>query len=607
MNSLNIHPLSNFFSSNKYFNKEKVPLKNILYSNQLNVPNINNQKKLKSNLLENCIQKDRKIFNNKFIKKKIKSKLNEKCNYVKKHSVSQSNFLNYRSSTTNYCLKNFPNFNNTNKNSKEFKSSMYNINKKITKNFTCCGIFQRNKLRKKMILSVANPNSINMSSFNNDFIETTSQNNLINNIPNKLADVTTNTDKKQKSIFFNKSTNFNKNKNYTQNNSNNNSSNKYNKINNSNKRTYIHQFRKRKYNNSQNNIIFNNNTSNINTKLENYFYTNYLFNDYSENNNNNNTDKNTKLIFKSTTLNNSQNSKFFKKHKLASSSNSPNKILHRSTKNSSLKKYMNKLTNTDDVKVNSTSELINNKLTKDINSLENKLNKKLNEQIMMSDNYIKYKLYKNFFAKFLRLLNEPFFPNIFFNIKNFLEVFYNGYNELMISLFSENKIIKEKNKKLLEKQLANEAENLNLRKIIKEKQKKMDLIQKKFNNLIIKRNLFKKNINNAANDNSKKNFNNNNIKIKKPNICDIKDIQNKKIYEINKENLNDLEALYFFDKIKMGNKKETSVPMLNINKNKKNKKIKPKDKFNLIKQRFESDSDEDDEIDDNEIFLIESG
>ena len=610
MSLVNIRPLANFFNTNKYYNKEKVPLKNILNTNQINMFNINNQNKIKSNPFENCIQKERKVSNNKSIKKKIKSKLNDKNNYSRKHSISQSNFLNYHSSTTNYCIKNIPNFNNTN-NSKDNKNSMYN-NKKISKNFTCCDIFPKNKLRKKIMLSVSNPNYTNISTLNNNVIETINQKNLItnNNIPFKLTDTINNNDKKSKIAFFNynKNSNLIKSKNYTQNNSNNNSSNKYIKINNNN-RLNIHDIQKRKYNNSQNSII-NNNTTNINKKLEKYFYTSYLLNDYSENNNN---DKKYNLIEKSTTLNNSQNSKYFKKYKdnfvsnLTTSNNSPKNFLHRSTKNSSLKNYINKkLINTDDIKIKSVSELINNKLIKDINSLESKLNKKLNEQIMISDKYIKYKLFKSYFAKFIKLMNEPILSNIFYNIKNILEIFFNGYNELLINLFSENKIIKEENKNLLEKNQVNQTEILNLRKIIIENQEKMDTIQKKFNCLINERNLFKQNFNNTLNGN-KKIFNCNNMIIKKTNICDVKDIQNKRIYEINKENLNDLEALYFFDKIKMENKREISVPILNITRKKKNKKIKPEDKFNLIKQRFENESNEDDEINKNdEIFLIES-
>ena len=60
---------------------------------------------------------------------------------------------------------------------------------------------------------------------------------------------------------------------------------------------------------------------------------------------------------------------------------------------------------------------------------------------------------------------------------------------------------------------------------------------------------------------SKKNINNNN------NICGVAKIntqQNEKILKLNEQNLEDLDALYFYDKVKMKNNKKKSVSIPKI-------------------------------------------
>ena len=90
------------------------------------------------------------------------------------------------------------------------------------------------------------------------------------------------------------------------------------------------------------------------------------------------------------------------------------------------------------------------------------------------------------------------------------------------------------------------------------------------------------------------------------------EVKNGKVYKMNKNNLDDLDALYFFDKIKMEPQRsysEIGIPSLNINKKQKNDKKrfnndKPKNNigiinisdikftsnyFNKFKQAFEKD------------------
>lgn len=53
--------------------------------------------------------------------------------------------------------------------------------------------------------------------------------------------------------------------------------------------------------------------------------------------------------------------------------------------------------------------------------------------------------------------------------------------------------------------------------------------------------------------------------------------ENEKIYNINKNNLDDLEALYFFDKINLNHKRSFSynVPFIKLKKDEKNLRISP--------------------------------
>ena len=130
----------------------------------------------------------------------------------------------------------------------------------------------------------------------------------------------------------------------------------------------------------------------------------------------------------------------------------------------------------------------------------------------------------------------------------------------MVNAFStENKKLKQINYNLNE-----QYENMSkvlfyLNKKYKEKQKLIVNLQKKVNAL--EKGLNKKNTGQNQRNNNCKNPMILNIE-NKNNVN--KNEQNKKIFELNKQNLEDLDALYFYDKIKEGKKRAVSIPKIEI-------------------------------------------
>jgi hypothetical protein len=154
--------------------------------------------------------------------------------------------------------------------------------------------------------------------------------------------------------------------------------------------------------------------------------------------------------------------------------------------------------------------------------------------------------------------------------------------------------------------------------IINDKKKVIDLLNKKIATLTLESLKSEKNSLGTTNTNTNKtnkdiindeqkikiiiNTNNNNINQNNNNninINNIDDKEYKKIYNFNKNNLGDLDALYFFDKIHMNHNRSKSVlniPYLPINKvnnnnnvvrnNIKMNNVNIKNKFDLIKQQF---------------------
>ena len=584
------HQNNNFFNTNKHYFKGKIitNLSNYKPSSILNINKIQNKIK---NIPFEKNQNNQKILNNKSSDKKIKVKLN--TNYTKKRSVSYSKFMQ---SSNNCSINNIL--------SSDGKST--DNSKQSAKNFSKFDIFQKNKMRRKMMLSVSNSNYNNITSVNNDISQFYDKNNLTayheasnsknnylknNKIPIKIQDPNS---KKSKILYINFQ---NGRKSYVNSNLIKNNHN------------HFHQLQKRKYNNSQNNINFISNKTN----QQKYFNTSYLFNNYSDNKEKN---KNISKFYNDipTIMNNSQKKVIRKENSvanLASSLNSSHyfnlklsnsKIAYNNGNKNLFASYGKKITKTENVLNSTKGNILNNKLNKDLKIFEDELIKNLKYQDNKGDKNIRFKLIKNYFMKFLKLLNEP----ILDNIKNIIEILFLSYNELLSSIFVENKLIKEQNKKIYDNKLLLETEVVTLKKIIKEKQNKIDLLQRKYFDIINEKKNFdlkikKSNTNCALSSDSVDSKNktqkkNSYLIEKKCDKCDIEDEQNKKLFKLNQNNLDDLDALYFFDKIKMLNKNSfNEVPSINImqlSKRKMKKKPKPKDAFNLIKQAFESDDDD---------------
>ena len=323
---------------------------------------------------------------------------------------------------------------------------------------------------------------------------------------------------------------------------------------------YFHTINTNK-NNNNNNINYNDyNSSSKKTKI----YSNYRYNlspSYSPMNHvyNNNKDKNK---YYHTQLNSNENNK--KRNNILNNSN----------------KYLNKL-----------NKINNNNLIEEINALQEEMNKnlKLNPSNSKSK---KYNTLKNYFEKFLKVVNNYFLNNDLNVLFNFLQKILIGYHEVVIAFSSENRKLKELNYKLTEQYQKIDKNLIECNKSIKEKQKRIEVLENKIytlvnnmrnkNNIIINNKSKEINLYKSINYSSISNKNKNKLQEyqKYSDEIEVKkseDKQNNKIKKINEKNLDDLDALYFFDKIEMKPQRSFSggkkIPFLPINIKKKNNNI----------------------------------
>ena len=158
-----------------------------------------------------------------------------------------------------------------------------------------------------------------------------------------------------------------------------------------------------------------------------------------------------------------------------------------------------------------------------------------------------------------------------------------GYHDVVSNFSSENRKFKILNNQLAEQYQKIDKKFIESNKIMKEKQNIIDNLEKKISilmnnlteykkmNIILKTKLDEINFNNMKN-----NFEKNKIKEKQEqNIINIKENNEQyyKIRKINENNLDDLDALYFWDKIDMKPQRSYStgkvipyLPIININK-----------------------------------------
>ncbi len=627
-----------FLKNNRTLNKGKITVKNMLNINCINNKQKNNAKKITNIPLDKFISKK---FND--IKKinEINTKEKKKDNKINKKLIKKKrNFSYTHNFNTNNCtINNNINYSNNNNINVNMINNNININnnKFLTKQNNKYDN-SKNKLKKKMILSDLNPNfyNTNITSLNTEISKFTGDNNItsyfdinnknllfdkqnknnsnknINIIKNNEKLMSTNNsnyreypkkseeNKNRTKIIFINYQNFRRNNTRLQNN--NSQTQIQNNLNNKGK--LYHQLPKRKYNNSQTNIIMN--------KMKKSFYTTYLYTGLS--NSKNDLQKTFKYNSNNSTLNkNSQNKKYFNLSKdnsilnLTGSFNSRKHIFTDGINlffdnnesdlnyNKIIKKnkssFLENRKTTADIHLKSIKDLLSNKFIQDLNNIQNNLERNLNKNIYNKSNIKKFKLIKNAFENFLKILNQNVLKNTYNIIVNFLKKIYIGYNELITSLSTENQKLKNLNNNLEIKKEKIEKKYTDLEGLIQEKQEKLKVLEQKFFSLI---NYINKNTNLKDYSVSfDKDFTLKGKTVDEGEIISTieeveQDVTKGKIYKMNKNNLDDLDALYFFDKIKMAPQRSYSgMPSLNLfkklkNTNKKEDEAMVKNKIGII-------------------------
>ena len=217
----------------------------------------------------------------------------------------------------------------------------------------------------------------------------------------------------------------------------------------------------------------------------------------------------------------------------------------------------------------------NYKIMKEVVDIQTEMEKKLKDNVTNSKSK-KYNTLKHTFETLLKYMGNTIFKsnNVIINI--LLEKLLIGYHEVVSAFSAENKKLKQINYNLNEQYEKMSKDLFNYNKIMKEKQKLIDNLQKKIT--ILEKGMNKKNI--------IQNQKNNNFKNKIVNIGNIyinKIDQNKKIYELNKKNIGDLDALYFYDKIKENKKRVRSIPKIVI------KQLEEQNEEEEEEEEFEND------------------
>ena len=232
-------------------------------------------------------------------------------------------------------------------------------------------------------------------------------------------------------------------------------------------------------------------------------------------------------------------------------------------------------TNESDNKLN-TLTVNDPKFIDEINGLNNDLENELKKNQTNSKSQ-KYNTIKRSFDKFIKTINEFFLNNDLHPIFIYLQKILIGYHDVILAFSGENRKLKELNYKLSEQYQKIDKNFIECNKTIKEKQNEIENLEKKISillnnlteqkrvNIILKYKLEEMNINNTKNNNFEL-IDSSTQKI----MNEIeKTEQFTKIKNINMNNLDDLDSLYFFDKIYMKPRRAYShgknIPFLSIN------------------------------------------
>ena len=182
--------------------------------------------------------------------------------------------------------------------------------------------------------------------------------------------------------------------------------------------------------------------------------------------------------------------------------------------------------------------------------------------------------------------------NTFNCINLFLQKIINGYHEIFTSFSSENKNIHKLNSNLNKK-------IDDMQKMLKDSDKSITFLKNQNNELLNQLKTKK----NTSQDNitylSYNLYSEDSLEIKKEKNYEEEEEQNYKVFKLNEKNLDDLDALYFFDKVNMKIKRSSSkgIPLIPIKDNNNECKIKENSKkkksdlknnyFLKIKQAFD--------------------
>ncbi len=225
------------------------------------------------------------------------------------------------------------------------------------------------------------------------------------------------------------------------------------------------------------------------------------------------------------------------------SNNNEKKYMKPNLKNSSTFYKLNHNNNYNNYDIN------NYKFLKEVVDIQVEMEKNIKDNISNSKSK-KYNTLKHAFENLLKLLGNTIFKNNNNIIYTFLEKILIGYHEVVSAFSLENRKLKQENYNLNEQYEKMSKDLFNSSKILKERQKQIEILQKKISIFEKEKSKEKKNILSP-----KSNTNN---------IIKIKTEQNDKILKLNEKNLEDLDALYFYDKVKMNKKRAISIPKILI-------------------------------------------
>ena len=517
--------------------------------NQLNIekiPNPSYQSKQRS--LSYNIDKIKSNATTKKINNPINKSIsvNKQIQYQKKNLSKNSENVFYSSYNGISFLK-VNNNNIKNKYIKTYINVNNNTNPKPERNMQTNN-YSNNKLRRKMILSVDINN-------NKKSIKNMSQYDLSNNIK-FITDIQSDNYNNSKNTENNPSNPMSNGAKDTPNNINNNIIN--NKIK-QNSASITHIAKNWSQNNLMKSPIKKYNSNALNKYIE--ISDKKERNSKNSNTNNNNTNNNINTNLKKVNITIKPSYGLLEHHNNYQNNNTTGNIekkyIKPNLKNSNTTYY--KLNNTNhNSKYNIYDNNSNNyKIMKEIAEIQTDMEKKLKENVTNSKSK-KYNTFKHAFETLIKYLGNTIFKNSNITINHLLQKILYGYHEVVNAFSTENKKLKQINYNLNE-QYENMSKVLfDLNKKYKEKQKLIENLQKKIN--ILEKGFNKKNIVQNQKNNTSKNINIINIGDKYVN----KNEQNKKIFELNKQNLEDLDALYFYDKIKEGKKRAISIPKIEI-------------------------------------------